>query len=64
MDADSQYCNNYELIGRVLDGGACLQDRMAVAAQLNDERFEECFLVALHAVTLIDEKGDVYETVE
>ena len=64
MDAEYQYCNDSELLGRVLDGGANLQERMAVVAQLNVERFEECFLVALRAVTLIDEKGDVYETVE
>ncbi len=64
MVVDSQYCNSYELLGRVLDGNASRQERMAVLARMEDAQFEECFMVALHAVTLFDEKGDVYETVE
>ncbi len=64
MDAEYQYCNDSELLGRVLDGRANRQERMAVVAQLKDERFREFFMVALKAVTLIDEKGDVYETVK
>ena len=55
--------NNFELLGRVLDGQATSKERKIVLFNMSDAVFEECFMVALRAPTLFNEKVEVYETV-
>ena len=56
--------NNFELLGRVLDGKATSKDRKTVLFNMSDAIFEECFMVALRATTLFNEKVEAYETVQ
>lgn len=56
--------NNFELLGRVLDGQATSKERKIVLFNMSDAVFEECFMVALRATTLFNEKVEVYETVQ
>lgn len=56
--------SNFELLGRVLDGKANSNERKAVLFNMSGVVFEECFMVALRATTLFNEKVDVYETVQ
>lgn len=46
--------NGLELLGRVLDGQATSEERRAVLFNMSDTVFEECFIVALRAVTLFN----------
>jgi hypothetical protein len=56
--------NNFELLGRVLDGKATSKERKTVLFNMSDAIFEECFMVALRATTLLNEKVEAYETVQ
>ena len=56
--------NNFELLGRVLDGKATSKERKTVLFNMSDAIFEECFMVALRATTLFNEKVEGYETVQ
>lgn len=56
--------NNFELLGRVLDGKATSKERKTVLFNMSDTIFEECFMVALRATTLFNEKVEAYETVQ
>ena len=56
--------NNFELLGRVLDGKATSKERKTVLFNMSDAIFEECFMVALRATTLFNEKVEDYETVQ
>ena len=56
--------NNFELLGRVLDGKATSKERKTVLFKMSDAIFEECFMVALRATTLFNEKVEAYETVQ
>ena len=56
--------NNFELLGRVLDGIATSKERKTVLFNMSDTIFEECFMVALRATTLFNEKVEAYETVQ
>ena len=56
--------NNFELLGRVLDGKANPKERKAVLFNMSDAVFEECFMVALRTTTLFNEKVEAYETVQ
>ncbi|MCR8912850.1 hypothetical protein NW211_12690 [Barnesiella sp. ET7] len=55
---------DYELLGQVLDGKANELTRQMVILNLIDPLFEECFLIALKATKLFDDKIDIYETVQ
>jgi hypothetical protein len=52
--------NNFELLGRVLDGLATSGERKTVLFNMSDAVFEECFMVALRATTLFNEKVKAY----
>ncbi len=56
--------SNFELLGRVLDGMASSKERKTVLFNISDAVFAECFMVALRATTLFNEKVDAYETVQ
>lgn len=56
--------SNFELLGRVLDGKASSKERKTVLFNISDAVFAECFMVALRATTLFNEKVDAYETVQ
>lgn len=56
--------NNFELLGRVLDSKATSKERKTVLFNMSDAVFEECFMVALRATTLFNEKIESYETVQ
>ena len=61
MEDNTIQINNFELLGRVLDGKATLMERKAVLFNMSDAVFEECFMVALRATTLFNEKIEIYE---
>lgn len=54
--------SNFELLGRVLDGDATDSERKIVVLNMSDSVFEECFMIALRASTLFNNKAEVYET--
>ena len=56
--------NNFELLGRVLDGKATSKERKTVLFNMSDAIFEEYFMVALRATILFNEKVESYETVQ
>ena len=56
--------NDVELLGRVLDGKSTSKERKTVLFNMSDAVFEECFMVALRATTLFNEKVEAYETVQ
>ena len=56
--------NNFELLGRVLDGKATSKERKTVLFNMSDAIFVDCFMVALRATTLFNEKVEAYETVQ
>lgn len=56
--------SNFELLGRVLDGKASSKERKTVLFNMSDAIFEECFMVALRATTLFNEKIEDYDTVQ
>ncbi len=56
--------SNFELLGRVLDGKASSKERKTVLFNMSDAVFAECFMAALRATTLFNEKIDAYETVQ
>ncbi len=64
MENNTIQISNFELLGRVLDGRATSKERKTVLLNLSDIVFEECFMVALRATTLFNEKVDAYETVQ
>lgn len=64
MENNTIQINNFELLGRVLDGKAGSKERKSVLFNMSDAIFEECFMVALRATTLFNEKVEVYETVQ
>lgn len=64
MENNTIQINNFELLGRVLDGQATSKERKIVLFNMSDAVFEECFMVALRATTLFNEKVEVYETVK
>lgn len=55
---------NLELLGRVFDGQATIEERNTVLCNMADAVFEEFFIVALRATMLFNEKVEVYETVQ
>ena len=64
MENNTIQISNYELLGRVLDGKAKSKERKTVLFNMSDAVFEECFMVALRATTLFNEKVEAYETVQ
>lgn len=64
MGNNTTRINNFELLGRVLDGKANSKERKTVLLNMSDAVFEECFMVALRATTLFNEKVEAYETVQ
>lgn len=64
MENNTIQISNFELLGRVLDGKANSKERKTVLFNMSDAVFEECFMVALRAITLFNEKVEVYETVQ
>ena len=56
--------SNFELLGRVLDGKASSKERKTILFNMSDVVFEECFMVALRATTLFNEKVEAYETIQ
>ena len=64
MENNTIQINNFELLGRVLDGKATSKERKTVLFNMSDAIFEECFMVALRTTTLFNEKVVVYETVQ
>ena len=64
MENNTIQKNNFELLGRVLDGKATSKERKIVLLNMSDAIFEECFMVALRATTLFNEKVEAYETVQ
>lgn len=64
MEDNMIQVNNFELLGRVLDGQATLKERSIVLSSMSDAVFEECFMVALRATTLFNEKVEAYEKVQ
>jgi hypothetical protein len=56
--------SNFEVLGRVLDGIANLKECKTVLFNMSDAVFEECFMVALRATSLFNEKVEFYETVQ
>lgn len=64
MENNTIQINNFELLGRVLDGKASSKERETVLFNMSDSVFEECFMVALRATTLFNEKVEAYETVQ
>lgn len=63
MDNNSILINDCELLGRVLDGCSVSEERTGVLADFADMAFKECFMVALRATVLFNEKNEIYETV-
>ncbi|MBQ2883466.1 MAG: hypothetical protein IJE43_06815 [Alphaproteobacteria bacterium] len=64
METNTIQINNFELLGRILDGQATSKERKAVLLNMSNAVFEECFMVALQATTLFNEKVEGYETVQ
>ena len=64
MENNTIQINYFELLGRVLDGKATSKERKNVLFNMSDAIFEECFMVALRATTLFNEKVEGYETVQ
>lgn len=64
MENNTIQINNFELLGRVLDGKATSKERKTVLFNMSDAIFEECFMVALRATTLFNEKIEDYDTVQ
>ena len=64
MENNTFQTKNFELLGRVLDGKATSKERKTVLFNMSDAIFEECFMVALRATTLFNEKVEAYETVQ
>ena len=64
MENNTIQINNFELLGRVLDGKATSKERKTVLFNMSDAVFKECFMVALRATTLFNEKVEAYETVQ
>lgn len=64
METNTIQINNFELLGRILDGQATSKERKAVLLNMSNAVFEECFMVALQATTLFNEKIEGYETVQ
>lgn len=56
--------SNFELLGRVLDGKTSSKECKTVLFNMLDALFEECFMVALRATILFNEKVEAYETVQ
>ncbi|WP_276864366.1 hypothetical protein [Mediterranea massiliensis] len=55
---------NFELLGRILDGRATLNERQNVLLNLSDGVFRECLAVALRAIVLNNNKRNKYERTE
>ncbi|WP_297908299.1 hypothetical protein [uncultured Parabacteroides sp.] len=64
MENNTIQINNFELLGRVLDGKATSKERKTVLFNMSEAIFEECFMVALRATTLFNEKVEAYETIQ
>lgn len=64
MENNTIRINNFELLGRVLDSKATSKERKTVLFNMSDAVFKECFMVALRATTLFNEKVETYETVQ
>lgn len=64
MENNTIQISNFELLGQVLDGKASAKERKTVLFNMSDAVFEECFMVALRATTLFNEKVEAYETVQ
>lgn len=64
MENNTIQINNFELLGRVLDGKATSKERKTVLFNMSDAIFVDCFMVALRATTLFNEKVETYETVQ
>ena len=64
MENNTIQISNFELLGRVLDGKANSKERKAVLFNMSDAVFEECFMIALRATILFNEKVESYETVQ
>ena len=56
MENKTIQTNNFELIGRVLDGRATFKERKTVLLNMSDVGFKERFMVALRATILFNNK--------
>lgn len=57
MENNTIQMNDFELLGRLLDGKATLKERKIVLANMSDTVFEECLMVALRATILFNKKS-------
>ncbi len=64
MENNAIQITDYELLGQVIDGKADVLTRQMVTLTLVNPLFEECFMIALKATKLFDDKIDTYETVQ
>ena len=64
MQNNTIQINNFEFLGRVIDGYAASKERKIVLLRMSDAIFEEYFIVALRAFTLFNEKAEVYESIQ
>lgn len=56
--------SNFELLGRIIDSEATYIEHMSVLLNISDSVFEECFMVALQAISLFNEKTCDYESIQ
>jgi hypothetical protein len=63
MEVNMMKNSNIELLVRVLDGSATCTERKAVLFNMSESAFEECFMVALRAMTLFNDNTETYETI-
>ena len=64
MENNTIQTNNFELLGCVLDRNATIDERKDVLFNMTDVLFGECFLVAMRATTLFNEKIEAYGKVQ
>ena len=56
--------NNLELIGKVLDNQATFNEISLVICNMHNISFKECFITALNARALFNEKFENYDTIQ
>lgn len=56
--------SNFELLARIIDGKATAIECMSVLLNMSDSVFEECFMVALQAISLFNEKTCDYDSIQ
>ncbi len=64
MENKAMQITDSELLGRILDGRANESARRMVILNLVDPFFKEYFMIALRATKLLNDKMDMYETIQ